>query len=65
VDGNKRAAYVAIGLFLSINGRRLAPDQLDAIHTIVALAAGAVDEAALAAWIRANIVARPTRTAPT
>jgi death-on-curing protein len=55
VDGNKRAAFLAIGLFLAINGKRLHADQVDAIHTILNLAAGTLDEAALAAWIRRHI----------
>jgi death-on-curing protein len=55
VDGNKRAAFLAIGLFLSINGRRLRADQVDAINTIVSLASGTLDEHALADWIRKQI----------
>lgn len=52
VDGNKRAAFLSIGLFLSINGTRLRVDQVDAINTILALAAGSLDEASLAVWLR-------------
>jgi death-on-curing protein len=55
VDGNKRAAFLAIGLFLAINGAQLRADQLDAIATILALAAGELDEARLAKWIAANL----------
>jgi death-on-curing protein len=55
VDGNKRAAFLAIGLLLAINGARLRADQLDAIATILALAAGELDEASLAKWIAANL----------
>ena len=54
VDGNKRAAFLSIGIFLAINGYTLVADQLDAIHTMLAVAAGEVDEQALAAWIRKN-----------
>lgn len=54
VDGNKRAAYLAMGLFIAINGKRLRPDQVDAIQTILALAAGNLDEAGLAKWIGDN-----------
>jgi death-on-curing protein len=52
VDGNKRAAFLAIGLFLAINERRLAASQVNAIATVLALAAGTITEAELAAWIR-------------
>ena len=55
VDGNKRTAFLASGLFLSINGRRLRADQVDAINTIVRLASGTLDEHALADWIRKQI----------
>jgi death-on-curing protein len=55
VDGNKRAAYLSMGLFLAINGKRLRPDQVDAIRTILELAAGNLDEAGLAKWIRTNL----------
>ncbi len=58
VDGNKRAAFLAIGLFLSINGKRLRVHQIDAIQTILALAAGSLDEVGLAKWIEANMRAR-------
>ena len=58
VDGNKRAAYLAMGLFIAINGKRLRPDQLDAIQTVLALAAGNIDEAVLAKGITANLRAR-------
>ena len=58
VDGNKRAAFLGLGLFLAINGKRLRADQVDAIRTILALAAGDIDEKQLAEWIRANLSGR-------
>jgi death on curing protein len=54
VDGNKRTAFLAIGVFLSINGHAFVADQTDAIYTILALAAGEIDEASLSRWIQAN-----------
>ncbi len=54
VDGNKRAAFLSIGLFLAINGHRLVADQVDAIRTMLAVAAGGLPEAGLATWIKAN-----------
>jgi death-on-curing protein len=54
VDGNKRAAFLSIGLFLAINGYRLQADQVDAIQTMLALASGALKEEVLAAWIARN-----------
>jgi death-on-curing protein len=58
VDGNKRAAFLAIGLFLILNGRQLAATQTDATLTMLGVAAGTVDEAALAAWLREHTVPR-------
>lgn len=55
VDGNKRAAFLSIGLFLAVNGKRLEADPLDAIRTIVALAAGELSETDLARWIATNM----------
>ena len=52
VDGNKRAAFQAVGLFLAINGKSLRAEQVDAIRIVLALAAGSLDEAGLADWIR-------------
>lgn len=52
--GSKRVAFLAIGVFLSINGLKLVADQVDAIQTMLAVAASEVDEAGLAAWIQKN-----------
>ena len=58
VDGNKRAAFLAVGLFLALNGQRLEATQVDATMTMLGVAAGTLDEAAFAAWLRAHIRAR-------
>lgn len=52
VDGNKRAAFMALGLFLAFNGRRLTATQADATLMMLALAAGEIEEPAFADWIR-------------
>jgi death-on-curing protein len=57
VDGNKRAAFLAIGVFLAINGRRLTASPVEAVVAMTALAAGELDEPTLAAWIRRHNVA--------
>lgn len=56
VDGNKRAAFLSIGVFLAINRRRLVAEQLAAIRTMLALAAGALTETQLADWIRQHLL---------
>lgn len=58
VDGNKRAAFLAVGLFLMINGRKLTASQVDATLTVLAVAAGEMDEVGLGEWIRRNSAAR-------
>ena len=61
VDGNKRAAFLSVGLFLGLNGLRLTATQAEATVMVFGLAAGEVDEAAFAAWIRTHHEARVTR----
>ena len=58
VDGNKRTAFVALELFLALNGFVLAADDVDCVMTMLAVAAGEIDEATLAAWIRRHMVKR-------
>lgn len=55
LDGNKRTAFMALGLFLAINGERLIAPQIDAIAVMLGVAAGEISEKDLAAWIRANL----------
>jgi death-on-curing protein len=50
-DGNKRAGFLAILLFLDLNGFELRVEQPEAIQTILALAAGKMSQAELARWI--------------
>lgn len=57
VDGNKRAAFLSIGLFLFINGWKLTAMPIDAIHMMLSVANSDVDEDGLARWIEENIAA--------
>ena len=56
VDGNKRAAFLAVGLYLYLNGYRLQSTQGEATLTMLAVAAGDISEEAFAAWLRAHAV---------
>ena len=58
VDGNKRVAFLAVGLFLAINGYRLQAGQAEATVVMLDVAAGLIDEAAFADWIRSHSVPR-------
>ena len=59
-DGNKRVAFVAMAVFLGLNGYELTARDADVVTAIVALAAGEIDEEALSDWIRLHI-AKKTR----
>jgi death-on-curing protein len=54
VDGNKRAAFLAAGLFLLLNGTKLTASQADATHAVLGVASGEISEAQFAEWIRQN-----------
>ncbi|MDO9338181.1 MAG: type II toxin-antitoxin system death-on-curing family toxin [Caulobacter sp.] len=55
VDGNKRSAFLALVLFLRLNGHRLVVDQVEAIRTIFALASGELGHADLTDWVRRHL----------
>ncbi len=55
VDGNKRVAFVAMVLFLRLNGIAFEPDKAQALVIIQDLAAGKVDEDGLTRWIRDSL----------
>ena len=57
IDGNKRAAFLAVGMFLYLNGLRLQASQAEASVTMLAVAAGDISEEAFAAWLREHSVA--------
>jgi len=62
VDGNKRVAFLAVGMFLAMNGKRLIATQLDATRTMLNVAAGSVGEDALAQWLREHTIRRVQRS---
>ena len=51
-DGNKRATFLAIGVFLARNGHGFYAGKVDSIVKILGLAAGELAEDELASWIR-------------
>jgi death on curing protein len=56
IDGNKRVAFLSLGLFLGLNGYRLIATQVDAAITMLALAGGELDEKQLADWVRRSCI---------
>ena len=57
VDGNKRAAFHAMMVFLGLNGIAFAPPPAHAAAMMLELAAGSVHEDGLIRWIRDTIAA--------
>jgi len=51
LDGNKRTAFVAVELFLLLNGWELVADDADCVLTMLKVSAGEIDEAQFADWI--------------
>ena len=58
VDGNKRVAFLAVGLFLSNNGHRRTCTQVEATLTMLGVASGSLDERSFATWLRNHIAKR-------
>ena len=58
VDGNKRAAFLSVGMFLRLNGQRLVASQADAALTMQRVAAGDLSETQFADWLRSVVAKR-------
>ena len=56
VDGNKRSAFLALGLFLDLNCVTLTATDDDATLVMLAVASSGIEETGLAAWIRDNTI---------
>ena len=54
IDGNKRTAYVALELFLDLNGFDFTASDADAVVTMLQMAAGDRPEDEFTAWVRAH-----------
>jgi death-on-curing protein len=54
IDGNKRTGFVVGVLFLELNGARFNATEEDATQAVLNLAAGTLDEAGYAAFVREN-----------
>ena len=55
VDGNKRTAFVAVELFLALNGHDLNVADADCVVNMLELATGKLPESTFAQWIRDHI----------
>jgi death-on-curing protein len=54
-DGNKRLAWGCLTIFGALNGRNLHAAADDAVDQMLAVAAGQINEADMAAWISARL----------
>lgn len=55
VDGNKRTGFIVGILFLELNGARFTASEEAATQAVLGLAAGTLDDAGYAAFLRENI----------
>ncbi len=53
IDGNERTAFVAMALFLALNGFDLVATDVECVITMLDVATGDIDEATFGEWIRA------------
>ncbi len=58
IDGNKRTAFLTALVFLRINGFAFTAAEPDAVAKVLALAAGEMEEARFADWLRTFAVAK-------
>ena len=54
-DGNKRLGFVAMAVFLDVNGWTLDAPESEVVTTMLGVAAGETNEAELATWVRDHI----------
>jgi death-on-curing protein len=55
LDANKRLAWTCPVMFVMLNGRRLEVPADDAVSTMLALAAGELDEVGMALWLNDRV----------
>jgi death-on-curing protein len=52
IDGNKRTAYLALEVFLALNGLTLTATDAESVVAMLAMAAGTVTDAEFILWVR-------------
>ncbi|NKB90609.1 MAG: type II toxin-antitoxin system death-on-curing family toxin [Acidobacteria bacterium] len=57
LDGNKRTGFVAANMFLVLNGQEIDAPEPGVVDVITHVAAGSLDEAGFADWIRGTATA--------
>ena len=60
-DGNKRIAFLAMAIFLGLNGYEIEAPEDEVVAVILGVADGSVSESVLSRWLRDHIVPYPER----
>ena len=55
-DGNKRVAFMAMYIFLGLNGWEIAASEEEAVQVMLSLASSRIDEKGLTHWLREHMV---------
>jgi len=56
IDGNKRTAFAAAGIFLELNGYRLTASEPDAVLAVLAFSKGEMNAEEFCNWLRISSV---------
>ena len=54
-DGNKRIGFMAMAVFLDLNGRELDAPEPEVVQVMVGVASGEISEPELATWLRGHL----------
>jgi death-on-curing protein len=60
-DGNKRVGFMAMSVFLDLNGWSLEAEEAEVVVVMLGVAAGEMPETEFAAWVRCHL--QPTESA--
>ena len=55
-DGNKRIAFLAMAIFVGLNGQEIETSQDDVVATMLKAAAGQFTESEMADWVRSRLI---------
>jgi death on curing protein len=58
IDGNKRTAYLALEVFLALNGLRLTATDAEAVVAMLAMASGELTDEEFILWVREHTQAK-------
>lgn len=59
-DGNKRVAFIAMYVFLGLQGWKIEAPEPEVVRVMLAVADNRLDENGLAEWLRDHLVEAPT-----